>query len=470
MLRLSHIAKRFGATVALDDVSFEVREGEVHALLGENGAGKSTLMQIASGLLGPDRGTREVEGRVALVHQHFTAIPALTVGENIALAAGWPETGRRAERRAADVIARLALPLDPAARVEALSVQLRQRLEIVKALATEAGVLLLDEPTAVLAPREVSELLTLIRGIAERGGAVVLISHKLREVLEVADRITVLRRGVVTHSGPRAGETAESLSAYMIGAETAAIGEQRAANGEEHSEDREPQRVLVELHDTWFAAAARRSPLAARGFAAGDILGLAAIEGNGQRVLLRGIAGVEPAEGITVHGTVAFIPEDRTTEALIGVFTLAENLLLGSPDAERRWIDWRAVRSRTADLMAAYDVRAPDPTTPAAALSGGNQQRFVFARVLSAAPDVIVAEDPTRGLDIAATAAIHARLRAAAAAGACVILHSSDLDEVLLLADRLLVMADGQLTELPRDTPREVVGDAMLGIAPGASA
>jgi simple sugar transport system ATP-binding protein len=463
MLRLSDISKRFGATVALDNVSFDVRAGEVHALLGENGAGKSTLMQIAAGLLAADHGERRAEGRVALVHQHFTAIPALSVGENIALSAGWRETGQRAERRAAEVIARLGLPLDPAVRVEALSVQLRQRLEIVKALATEASVLLLDEPTAVLAPREVTELLTLVRGIAARGGAVVLISHKLREVLEVADRITVLRRGVVTHSGPRAGETAASLSEAMI-------GERRTENGEPKPQraERGPAQEVhrVELDSAWLSPSVLRSSISVLRFAAGEIVGLAAVEGNGQRALLRGIAGVEPAAGIQVHGTVAFVPEDRTTEALIGEFTLAENLLLGSPDAGRRWIDWDAVRERTAGLMASYDVRAPGPATLTSALSGGNQQKFVFARVLSGRPDVIVAEDPTRGLDVAATAAIHARLRAAADAGACVVVHSSDLDEVLLLADRLLVMADGRVTELPRDTPREAVGDAMLGIAP----
>jgi simple sugar transport system ATP-binding protein len=346
-------------------------------------------------------------------------------------------------------------------------VQLRQRLEIVKALATDASVLLLDEPTAVLAPREVTELLTLVRGIAARGGAVVLISHKLREVLEVADRITVLRRGVVTHSGPRAGETAESLSEAMIGEQRTANGERRTANGGVRAEDSESREVRVHLSDAWSLPAVRRSPFAARG---GEIIGLAAVEGNGQRALLRGIARVEPADGITVHGTVAFIPEDRTTEALIGEFTLAENLVLGTADANRRWIDWDSVNARTAELMTAYDVRAPGPSTLAGALSGGNQQKFVFARVLSGHPDIIVAEDPTRGLDVAATAAIHTRLRAAAEAGACVIVHSSDLDEVLLLADRLLVMVDGRVTELPRETPREVVGDAMLGITPTALA
>ncbi len=465
MLTLSHIAKRFGTTVALDDVSFAVASGEVHALLGENGAGKSTLMAIAAGLLAPDRGTVVATARVALVHQHFTAIGALSVGENIALAAGWAETGRAAERRAAGVIAQLALPLDPTAIVATLSVQLRQRLEIVKSLASEARVLLLDEPTAVLAPREVEELLVLVRAFAASGGAVVLITHKLREVLAVADRVTVLRRGRVTLHGPCADETAESLSHAMIGSEHAVTSERRTANRDSvHGEGA----VRVELSAPWVTAAAHQMPIA--NLLAGEIIGIAAIEGNGQRALLRGMAGLLPRDGITVHGVVAFVPEDRTTEAIIGSFTLADNLVLGLPDTARRWIDWRAVRARTTALLEAFDVRAPGPDTLADALSGGNQQKFVLARALEGAPEVIVVEDPTRGLDVAATAAIHARLRQAADAGACVVVHASDLDEVLLLADRLLVLANGLLRELPVTTPRVVVGDAMLGLVATESA
>lgn len=456
MLTLSHISKRFGATVALDDVSFDVAAGEVHALLGENGAGKSTLMAIAAGLLQADHGTVQRSANpdgtavpVALVHQHFTAIPALIVAENVALAAHWPETGRRAEARASALIARLGLPLDPAARVESLPVQLRQRLEIVKALATDARVLLLDEPTAVLAPREVTELLTLVRDFAGRGGAVVLISHKLHEAMAVADRVTVLRRGVVTLTGSRAEATVASLSRAMIGGEIAAPPPRHMRGGD----------VRVTLDPHWSASPSSLT------FRAGEILGIAAIEGNGQRTLLRAIGGVATAPGVTVHGPVAFIPEDRTTEALIGDFTLMENLVLGTASARRGWIDWGAARTETAALLSAWDVRATGPDALASSLSGGNQQKFVLARALANHPAVIVAEDPTRGLDVQATAAIHARLRSAADDGACVIVHASDLDEVRALVDRLLVMVNGRLLELPRDTPRERVGDAMLGLA-----
>lgn len=470
MLTLSHISKSFGTTVALDDVSFRAARGEVHALLGENGAGKSTLMAIAAGLAAPDAGTVAVEGggtgrTVALVHQHFTAIPALSVGENIALAAGWRDTGRRAEARAAAVIARLGLPLDAAARVETLSVQLRQRLEIVQALATEAPVLLLDEPTAVLAPREVEELLALVRSLAAAGRAVVLISHKLREVLAVADRITVLRRGRVVRSGPRAGETAASLSEAMIGEPQAESAERRTALVEGIAGDRDSHAVRVSLSDAWLAPGVRGSRFAAR---SSEIIGIAAIEGNGQRRLLRGIAGIEPAEGIEVHGRVAFIPEDRTTEALIGSFSLAENWRLGAPDGIPAWIDRTGDRARTAAVLAQHDVRAAGPEVAVRTLSGGNQQKFVLARALEGGPAVVVAEDPTRGLDVRATAAVHARLRAAARDGACVVVHSSDLDEVLALADRLLVMHGGTVRELPRDTPRGEVGDAMLGVVRAA--
>ncbi|MDX2208011.1 MAG: ATP-binding cassette domain-containing protein [Gemmatimonadales bacterium] len=462
MLTLSRISKRFGATIALDEVSLDVAAGEVHALLGENGAGKSTLMAIAAGLLRPDHGTvqhaTDASGAaipVALVHQHFTAIPALSVAENVALAAHWSDTGRRAEQRAAELIARLGLPLDPAARVESLPVQLRQRLEIVKALATDARVLLLDEPTAVLAPREVTGLLTMVREFAARGGAVVLITHKLTEAIAVADRITVLRRGTVTLTGAVADVTVTTLSRAMIGGDLPSALPRQVRGGD----------VRVTLDPVWSAdPSPDAQPLT---FRAGEIVGIAAIDGNGQRSLLRTIGGVATAPGVTVNGSVKFIPEDRTTEALIGDFTLVENLLLGTPAARRHWIDWRTARADTAALMDAWDVRASDPDVPAAALSGGNQQKFVMARALADSPAVLVAEDPTRGLDVKASAAIHARLRAAADGGAAVIVHAADLDEVRALADRLLVMVAGRLTELPRDTQRDLVGDAMLGLAVG---
>lgn len=486
MLSLSHISKRFGAITALDDVSFDVAAGEVHALLGENGAGKSTLIRIAAGLLAPDAGTvraqqaaplpRDSVARgggqnhspravrsvvparpaapVGTVAQHFSSIPAFTVAENIALAAGWRETGRAAERRATDVIARLGLPLDATAVVETLSVQLRQRLEIVKALAGDARVLLLDEPSAVLAPREVTELLQLVRDFATQGGAVVLITHKLDEVFAAADRVTVLRRGKVTFTGPVAGETPASLSRAMIGGDLPRVERAPRNAGE----------VLVRAEGVVLA----RVPVTFE-IRAGEIVGVAGVEGNGQRALLRAVAGLDeavPQSGrLEVTGSVAFVPEDRTTEGIIPTLTLTENVMLGD-HAAPWWLDWSARTVRTAALLEAFDMRGGGPESQAGALSGGNQQKLIFARVLDRAPKVVVVEDPTRGLDVQATAAIHDRLRRAAAEGAAVLIHSSDLDEVLALADRLFVMANGALTELPIDTPRDVVGDAMLGLAP----
>jgi simple sugar transport system ATP-binding protein len=484
---LTRISKRLGNTVALNNVSFDVASGQVHALLGENGAGKSTLMHIAYGMSRPDAGTitaSSADGvvtttpgfsspRVAraagigMVHQHFTSIPALTVSENIALTAGWAETGRAAERRSEEIARRLGLPLPVAAYVESLSIQLRQRLEIVKALAADATILLLDEPTAVLAPREVDELLRFVRAFAHGGGAVVLITHKLDEVIRVADRVTVLRRGEVTLSDVMAGQTAQSLSRAMIGIELPLPARAHAETGV----------VLVRARQLSLRRAdrgageteIRNADFEAR---AGEIIGVAAIDGNGQRELLRGIAGVDgvvvAAGTLDVTGPVAFIPEDRTTEGLIPAFTLAENFLLGTLARSAHWLDWGAIRARTGDLLRANDVRAPGPDVTAATLSGGNQQRFVFARAMVGAPRVIVAEDPIRGLDVQAAQAIHEQLRDAARNGAAVILHASDLDEVLALADRLIVVARGQVRPLSRDTPREIVGDAMLALDPVA--
>ena len=467
-LSLAGISKQFGPTIALRDVSFAVSPGQVHALLGENGAGKSTLMHIAYGLIRPDTGT--VNGHhgfdsprsaraagIGMVHQHFTSIPALTVAENIALTAGWHETGRAAAARAETVVQRLGLFLPVAQHVEGLSVQLRQRLEIVKALAADASVLLLDEPTAVLAPREVDELLKFIREFAAGGGAVVLITHKLDEVFRAADRVTVLRRGEVTLSSTLETQTPNTLSRAMIGTELSRFERRSAPPGE----------VLVRADNLVLEG----SPGKTNSFQvrAGEIVGVAAIDGNGQRDLLRAV-GLEDEVRILsgtleVDGPVAFIPEDRTTEGVIGSFTLAENLLLGAPPRGARWINWQTTANRTDALLHANDVRAAGSGSLAESLSGGNQQKFILARALAGNPKVIVAENPTRGLDLLATHAVHERLRDAARRGAAIIVHSSDFDEVLELADRLLVMAQGELRELPPDSPRNLVGDAMLGVA-----
>ena len=470
MLHLSHISKRFGPHIALDDVSFDVRGGEVHALLGENGAGKTTLMRIAYGLTVPDSGeivasrghavvTRArldspMAARalgIGMVHQHFTSIAALTVAENVALAAGW-RGGRDHVARAAQVIERLGLPLEPTALVRTLSVQLRQRLEIVQALASDARILLLDEPTAMLAPREVDELLHLVRGFRDQGGAVVLISHKLAEVAQVADRVTVLRRGRVTLSGAARDHDAAALSRAMIGAGADVSGQTAPIAGRRPFTIHHLPVPRVELEGIVLHA--------------GELIGVAAIEGNGQRELLRGIAGViQATTPMTVHGSVAFVPEDRGEEALLPALSLTANYLLGQLHQAPHLLNWPQMEGETAALLQSYDVRGGTSDTMASMLSGGNQQKFILGRALERHTDVLVLENPTRGLDVLATAAMHQALRRAADNGVCVVVHASDIDEVLALADRVLVVCIGVVREMPADTPRDRVGDAMLGLS-----
>jgi len=481
-LELAGIRKRFGSVHALRGADFTLLPGELHALLGENGAGKTTLMQIAAGLLRPDSGEVRVGGvarpglsprgarrlGVGMVHQHFTSVPAFTVAENVALSAGWPVVPGPLRERVRELGARVGLPLDPDARAERLSVGLRQRLEIVKALAAEARVLLLDEPTAVLAPAEVKDLLRVIRRFTASGGAAVLITHKLDEALAAADRVTVLRRGEVAHTGPVAEQDTGILTAAMIG-ET--VPDDRVEPSRAPVPPTGDRRPLVRVQsldvrrDGGLGIALRAASLVV---GPGEIVGVAAVEGNGQRELLRAVAGrIHPLRGLRdVAEPVAFIPEDRSTEGLIPEMTLTENVVLGSSESDPwirgRTIDWHQARARTAVLLEEYAVAGPGPDAAAASLSGGNQQRVVVARELSRRPRVVVAENPTRGLDIRATATIHARLRRAASEGAAVLFHSSDLDEVLALATRLVVASRGVLIELPTDATRETIGALML--------
>lgn len=477
MLELSGISKSFGAVRALAGVDLALRAGEVHAVLGENGAGKTTLMHIADGLLRPDAGTVSVDGvpvrlrtardarrhGIGMVHQHSTAVGGLTVEENIALAAGWPVAPAALRRRVQALTARLALPLDPAAPARLLPVALRQRLEIVKALAADARVLLLDEPTAVLAPGEAEELLRFVRAFAAGGGAVAFITHKLDEALAVADRVTVLRQGAVTLAAARSEVTVERLTEAMIGGAVAAP----ARAGRAHTGP-----VLVRAESLEVARESgtglREATFTIRG---GEVVVVAGVEGNGQRELLRAVAGLKPPfRGVLeVTRPVAFIPEDRTTEGLIPSFTLTENVVLGVGRVASwirgrrvRRVDWRAARERTAELLAAFTVRAAGPEAPASSLSGGNQQKLLVARALERRPRVLVAENPTRGLDVRAAAEVHARLRAAADAGAAVLVYSNDLDEVLALGDRILVAAAGIVTEAPSGATRLTLGALML--------
>ena len=479
-LELNAIEKHFGSVHALRGADFVLAAGEVHCLLGENGAGKTTLMHVAYGLVRPDAGEIRIGGRrqrvhsprnarahgVGMVHQHFTSVPAFTVAENVALAAGWPPAPASLHPRGRELCERVGLPLDPAEPAGRLSVGLRQRLEIVKAVAGDARVLLLDEPTAVLAPAEIEELLQVIRRFTVGGGSVVLITHKLDEALAAADRVTVLRRGTVVGSGPTAQWNARSLTAAMIGSEpTEPVGETAAT-------PRVPgERILIRAESLEVARENGRG-LAVRQVSltvhAGEVVGIAGVEGNGQRELLRAVAGrLRPLGGrLEVAGPVGFIPEDRVSEGLVPEFTLTENVVLAST-ADDTWIsrgriDWAEARGWTAGLLERYGVVAPGPEAPAWSLSGGNQQRVVVARELSRAPAVVVAENPTRGLDIRATREIHRQLLAMARRGTAVLLHSSDLDEVLALADRVVVASRGALIPAAPAATRAEIGALML--------
>jgi simple sugar transport system ATP-binding protein len=359
--------------------------------------------------------------------------------------------------------------LDPDQRAGRLSVALKQRLEIVKALAGDARILLLDEPTAVLAPGEAEELLRVIRAFTADGGSAVLITHKLDEVLQAADRVTVLRQGTVTYAGKVAGETVQSLTAAMIGSDS---GTSTIPAITPSTPSAVAKRELIRLRalelsrESGYGIALRQATLAVY---AGEIVGIAAVEGNGQRELLRAVAGrIAPLRGqLEVAYPVAFIPEDRTTEGLIPELDLAENVTLGlgrdAPWIRRGRIQWGQARSQTARLLQEFAITSSGPRAKASSLSGGNQQKLIVARELLRRPAVIVAENPTRGLDIVAGAAIHARLRSAAADGAAVLFHSSDLDEVLALAGRVMVVTRGVVSEAAAQASRATIGAMMLG-------
>lgn len=476
-LALTHISKRFGTTQALSEVSLRVRRGTVHALLGENGAGKSTLVGTAFGLVSADSGTvvagdpprpisspaAAMTAGVGMVHQHFTNVPAMTVAENVSLGRHGSFRADRAAETVREIGKRTGLALDPSALAGSLAVGAQQRLEIVKALARDATTLLLDEPTAVLAPTEAAELLAWLREFANRGGSVVLITHRLREALAIADEVTVLRRGAVVVSSPVGSVDERSLAASLLGEETSSeAASMRGVRESSLGRGAIARLTHVWVHDERQVALVQDATLAVN---AGEIVGIAAVEGSGQHALLRVLAArMAISRGrIELPAKIGFVPEDRQREGLVLDLSLVENLALRGMGRRRGRIRWRTERALAETALREFDVRARGPSEKARVLSGGNQQKLVLARELGDAPDLVVAENPTRGLDIRATRDVHMRLRRAADRGAAVVLHSSDLDEVLVLADRVVVMHAGALREVAGD--RESVGRAMLGVA-----
>jgi simple sugar transport system ATP-binding protein len=485
LLALEATSKRYGSVQALADASLVVRQGTVHALLGENGAGKTTLMRIAFGLAQADSGTIRWLGvparfpsprdalaaGIAMVQQHFSLVPSLTVAENVALGGRGLYDAAKARRRVRELAETTGLAVDPDAVASALGVSAQQRVEILKALARGVKLLILDEPTATLAPGDAAALLAWLRRFASGDRSVVLITHKLRDALAVADDVTVLRAGRVVLSSAAASASEQMLASAMLGnnggrdrRELLVTPETAPGNS---ADARGPiGEAVVALSNVVTRPGVETPGLLGITLAIGrgEIVGVAAVEGNGERELLRIMAGRARAERgtVTLPARIGHIPQDRHADAIADDLSLTENIALAGAGARRGWIDWAAMRRRTEQLMARFDVRADRAAAPARTLSGGNQQRLVLARELAGDPMLVVADQPTRGLDLRATAAVHDRLRQARLRGAAVVLHSTDLDEILALADRVVVVAGGRLREVSGG--REAIGRAMLGV------
>jgi len=494
-LELKGITKRFGGLVANDHIDLTVEEGQIHALLGENGAGKTTLMNVLYGLLQPDEGEILLDGKpqrfatpgdairagIGMVHQHFMLVPVFTVAENVTL--GMEETRalglldrRRMRRDVRELSEQYGLQVDPDALVEDLPVGVQQRVEILKALRRQASVLILDEPTAVLTPGEAEELFRIMRDLRAGGRSIVFISHKLKEVQAIADTITVIRRGAVVGECPPTASDAE-LASLMVG---------RSVQLRVSKTPAKPGAALLDVQDLTVAGEHGKPAVDRVSFQvrAGEILGVAGVQGNGQTELCEALLGVLPAVGgsIQLDGSdvtragprqrlragLGYIPEDRQEDGLVSSFSVADNLILDvydqPPFASGIALDLGTIGATAADRVTHFDIRTTSTATLAGTLSGGNQQKVILAREIGRDCRVLVASQPTRGLDVGSIEFVHRRIIEQRDQGLAVLLISSELDEIYALSDRIAVMYEGRITGFrPPDVPPEELGLLMAG-------
>ena len=503
-LELQGITKHFGSLVANDHIDLSTEPGTIHALLGENGAGKTTLMNILYGLLQPDEGQILIDGQartisspkdainsgIGMVHQHFMLVPVFTVAENVALgheetkALGWLDR-RRMRAKVRELSQQYGLRVEPDAMTEDLPVGVQQRVEILKALIRDAQVLILDEPTAVLTPSETEDLFRIMRELRASGKAIVFISHKLKEVQAIADTVTILRRGKVV--GQRPPSTSEDeLAALMVG---------RNVQLRVSKTPSTPGRIVLDVKDLMVPSGQTvllpgEEPVpAVKGLTfrvrAGEILGIAGVQGNGQTELCEALMGLLPATSGTVHmndrdvtgssphdrlrGGIGYVPEDRQQDGLVSSFPVSENIVLDTydqhPNASGLALKLGAIRETAEERVKEYDIRTQSITTPVGTLSGGNQQKVILAREVGREVSLLLASQPTRGLDVGSIEFVHKRIIEERDRGAAVILVSSELDEIYALSDRIAIMYEGRFTGFrPPDVPVEELGLLMAGI------
>ncbi|HEP1793516.1 TPA: ABC transporter ATP-binding protein [Streptococcus suis] len=496
VIEMRNITKIFGEFVANDHINLHVRQGEIHALLGENGAGKSTLMNMLAGLLEPTSGEIAINGEVVsidspskaahlgigMVHQHFMLVDAFTVAENIILGSETTKAGvidlKKAIAEIKELSERYGLEVDPTAKVADISVGAQQRVEILKTLYRGADLLIFDEPTAVLTPAEIAELLKIMKKLIEEGKSIILITHKLDEIRAVADRVTVIRRGKSIETVDVAGASNEDLAEWMVGRSVSFKTEKIASN---------PKEVILSIKD--LVVNENRGIPAVKGLnlevRAGEVVGIAGIDGNGQSELIQAITGLRKVKSgsITIKGEevvgktprkitemqVSHVPEDRHRDGLVLQMSVAENIALQTyykePNSKNGILNYNIINEKARQLMEEFDVRGASELVPSKALSGGNQQKAIIAREIDRNPDLLIVSQPTRGLDVGAIEYIRKRLIAERDKGKAVLVVSFELDEILDVSDRIAVIHDGTIHGIvdPATTNKQELGVLMAG-------